>query len=93
MDDALIFTRVASQALVFGAGNEACVRVAWDGFRHLGLWSRPGGDFLCVEPWHGYDSSPEDPDELAAKPGIMVLPPGDEARFALTITPLAGILR
>jgi len=91
--DALIFTRLASDALEFGVGTEPCVRVAWEGFRHLGLWSRPGGDFLCVEPWHGYDSSPEDPDELAAKPGIIVLPPGDEAKFALTITPLTGLSR
>jgi len=91
--DALIFTRIASNALAFGVGNEPCVRVAWEGFRHLGLWSRPGGDFLCVEPWHGYDSSPEDPDDLAAKPGIIILPPGEEARFALTITPLTGLLR
>ena len=91
--DALIFTRLASHALAFGVGGDACVRVAWDGFRHLGLWSRPGGDFLCVEPWHGYDSSPEDPAELVAKPGILVLAPGDEARFAMTITPLEGLLR
>ena len=92
-EDALIFTRVASQALVFGVGDEGCVRVAWEGFRHLGLWSRPGGDFLCVEPWHGYDSSPQDPDELVAKPGIIVLAPNAEARFALTLAQLAGVLR
>ncbi|MFZ4532457.1 MAG: aldose 1-epimerase family protein [Alsobacter sp.] len=91
--DALIFTRIASHGLEFGVGIEPCVRVAWEGFRHLGLWSRPGGDFLCVEPWHGYDSSPEDPDELAAKPGIIMLEPGDVSRFALMISPCAGLSR
>ena len=27
------------------------MEVAWDGFRDLGVWSREGGDFVCIEPW------------------------------------------
>ena len=31
--------------------------MSWEGFRELGVWSKPtGAPFVCIEPWHGYVS-------------------------------------
>lgn len=57
------------------------VTVGWDsGFPNLGIWSRPDAGLLCIEPWHGM-ASPEGFDgEFMAKPGLMLIPPGERRR-------------
>ena len=52
---------------------------------HLGIWTKPGAGFLCIEPWQGY-ASPEDFDgELAEKPGIVWVEPGMARNFDMRI--------
>jgi galactose mutarotase-like enzyme len=82
--DALIFKPVHSGSVRYEAEG-AALTVAWEGFGELGIWSRQGGDFVCIEPWHGY-ASPEDFDgEFAEKPGLMHLQPGETRRLAITV--------
>ena len=75
-DDAVILDPVASHSVVYAAGaNAPRLAMSWSGFRQLGIWSKPGADFLCLEPWHGF-ASPEGFDgEFSEKPGLMHLPP------------------
>lgn len=47
--DALILPDLASSSVRYTAPGAPAVEVAWDGFRQLGLWSREGGDFLCID--------------------------------------------
>ena len=49
----MILRDVASRGVRFdhGAGS---VRVAWRNLPDLGLWTKPGAPFLCIEPWAGY---------------------------------------
>jgi hypothetical protein len=50
------------------------------------LWSKAGGDFLCIEPWYGY-ASPEGFDgPFETKPGLMHIASGASERFTLHIT-------
>ena len=75
-EDALILDPVASTALRYGAPGTETVAFAWGGFPQLGIWTRPGMDLLCLEPWHGV-SDPVDYDgDISGKPGMMILPPG-----------------
>ena len=57
--DAIILPTTASRSVRYSAPGSPAVELAWDGFRELGIWSREGGDFVCIEPWHG-TASPED---------------------------------
>jgi galactose mutarotase-like enzyme len=83
--DALIFKPVHSGSVRYEAEG-AGLTVAWENFGELGIWSRRGGDFVCIEPWHGY-ASPEDFDgDFAEKPGLMHLKPGETRRLAITVT-------
>ncbi|WP_247886927.1 aldose 1-epimerase family protein [Azospirillum sp. SYSU D00513] len=88
-EDAVILDRPASRSVRYGAPGTPAIILSWDGFEELGIWSKPGGDFLCIEPWRGH-ASPEDFDrEFRDKPGLMHIPPGEERSLAYTIT-LAG---
>ena len=83
--DALIFKPVRSRSLRYEA-EDVALGVAWEGFPELGIWSRRGGDFVCIEPWHGF-ASPQDFDgAFADKPGLMHLAPGEARTLAITVT-------
>lgn len=87
--DALIFDRLRSRSLRFEAEGGPSIEVAWEGFPHLGLWAKPdpGPTFLCLEPWQGF-ASPSDWDgEIADKPGIALLAPGETRTWSYTLTP------
>lgn len=76
--DALIFDHMSSRSVRYQAPGAPTVEISWEGFRQLGIWSRAGGDFLCIEPWHGF-ASPEDFDgEFVHKPGLMLVAPGEQ---------------
>lgn len=67
------FTRLALRS----RRSERFVRLRFDGFPFLGLWTKgEGAPFVCIEPWHGVASSVGDAGELARKEGIMTLTPG-----------------
>jgi len=75
-DDALILDRPASRAVRFTAPGAPGLEVAWEGFAELGLWMKPGADFLCIEPWCGYASPVGFDGDFADKPGLLLIPPG-----------------
>ncbi|MCW3474111.1 aldose 1-epimerase family protein [Limobrevibacterium gyesilva] len=75
-DDAIILDRPASNAVRFTAPDGPAIDVVWDGFPELGIWSRPGVDLLCIEPWRGMSSPVAFAGEFMEKPGLMLIPPG-----------------
>jgi galactose mutarotase-like enzyme len=59
--------------------------VSFDALPHLGIWTRPGAGFVCIEPWQGY-ASPKDFDgELRDKPGILSIAPGTTRQLEMRI--------
>jgi galactose mutarotase-like enzyme len=74
--DAIILDRPASHSVRFAADRGPSIEMSWDGFRELGIWSKPGGvPFLCIEPWHGFASPVEFDGEFTVKPGLMLIAP------------------
>lgn len=94
--DALILPGLASRSLRYVAlapdGRPLrALTVAWDGYRDLGLWSKPGGaPFLCIEPWFGTASPLGWQGEFAQKPGLMHLAPGESRELVWSVTLEAG---
>lgn len=84
------FDTLRSRAVWFGRPGERGLRVGFANSPHLGIWTRPGAPFLCIEPWQGLAAEEGGSQELADRPGALVLSPGDKAVFPLTIT--AGVL-
>ncbi len=87
--DALIFLAPRSRSVHYGPLDPPGGRgltVDFGGMPQLGLWSKPGAPFLCIEPWSGY-ASPEGFDgDVADKPGMTVLAPGESRTFAMRVT-------
>ncbi|UOG74139.1 aldose 1-epimerase family protein [Hymenobacter tibetensis] len=78
------FTHVTLRSRRSGRG----VRVRFDGFPYLGLWTKgPGARFVCIEPWQGIASATTDSGELAEKEGILTLQPNQEfvASYSITV--------
>ena len=76
-DDAVILDRLASTSVRYAADHGPSIEVSWEGFRELGVWSKPGGaPFVCIEPWHGTASPVDFDGEFADKPGLMHIAPG-----------------
>jgi len=86
-EDALLFLEPRSQGLRFEAEAGPSLALRWEGFPHLGLWTRPdpGPAYLCIEPWAGHASPADWDGDFAAKPGSFVLPPGTERTWSLTV--------
>lgn len=52
----------------------------------LGIWTKAGAPFLCIEPWWGWADELSSTGNLYEKAGIHVLAPGKSERFAYHIT-------
>jgi len=83
-DDALIWTPVESRGLTYGAAGAPQLRVEWDA-PMLGVWTRPGAAFVCVEPWWGHADPAGFDGEIWDKPGILRLAPGERREFGMRV--------
>jgi galactose mutarotase-like enzyme len=85
-DDAIIFDQLASTAVTYAAKAGPSIRVSWNGFPQLGVWSKLGTTLLCIEPWRGFASPEEFDGEFSDKPGLMHLAPGAQRTFNYRIS-------
>jgi galactose mutarotase-like enzyme len=83
--DAIVMDRIRSSSVRYGAPGAPSVDVAWSGFEQLGIWSKPGGDFVCIEPWDGYASPADFNGDFCEKPGLMHVAPGQSKQFEIRI--------
>jgi galactose mutarotase-like enzyme len=85
VDDALIFQHPVSRGVTYSSASGPSIRIEFPDMPNLGVWSKPGAGFVCIEPWHGY-AAPEDFDgELRDKEGSLSVAPGASVSFAITI--------
>lgn len=83
-DGALVFDTLASRSVLYGG----TIRVDFPRMPHLGIWTKPGAGYVCIEPWQGH-ASPEGFDgELADKPGVVAIAPGTTNSFAMSLNVL-----
>lgn len=83
--DALIFDQLRSRAVRYSAPGSLGLELHWEGFQHLGLWTKPGAGFLCIEPWAGLPSPVDFDGEFSTKPGVMILEPGERRAFSWSV--------
>jgi galactose mutarotase-like enzyme len=50
-----------------------CVTVEYKDFPYLGLWAKPGADFICIEPWLGISDTHDTDQNFKTKEGILKL--------------------
>jgi galactose mutarotase-like enzyme len=84
--DALVFLAPASRSLHYGPEKGRGLRVDFADMPQLGIWSKPGAPFVCVEPWSGYASPADFAGDIAEKPGMTSIAPGASRSFAMQVT-------
>jgi galactose mutarotase-like enzyme len=62
------------------------VKVDFPEFPHLGFWSEPGEEFICIEPWQGMDDH-EEQEPFDQKVGVVALEAGAIDRRTIRVTP------
>lgn len=85
-DDALILDRPASRRVRFTAPGGPHVELAWEGFEQIGIWSRAGAEFFCIEPWHGFADPVGFAGPFTEKPGLLHIAPGETATLSLSMS-------
>ena len=85
-NDALVWNNIRSDHVVYGASEGAQLRIDFPDTPMLGVWTRPGAHYVCVEPWHGIADPEGFIGDFRDKPGIFEVAPGGEKRIALRIT-------
>ena len=83
--DALVFDRLQSRKLSYGPPAGRALDIGFAQMPHLGIWSKPGAGFVCIEPWQGFASPVGFDGELAEKPGIVSIPPHSTQVFDLLV--------
>ena len=75
-EDALIFKNLNSRKVtLLSKQNGKIVTVSYPDFNYLGIWAKPNGNFVCIEPWLGIADHEGTNQIIEEKEAIMDLEP------------------
>lgn len=83
--DALIWDELQSRRLKWGVPGRPCLDISFPDTPWLGLWQKPGANYLCIEPWAGMADPESFEGDIWMKPGIIRLAPGAQREFHLNV--------
>lgn len=83
--DALVFKHLKSNEVVLKHQNKNILKVNYDNFPYLGIWTKENAPFLCIEPWCGLADVVTHNGNLEDKEGINHLPAGEDFLRAIRI--------
>ena len=90
LDDVMIFDEIKSRAVTYGSDEGPRIRVGFPDAPYLGIWTKPGAHFICIEPWHGVTDRQGFSGDFRDKEGVFVLPAGNTRQTTMTITLQGG---
>ncbi|MBN8848712.1 MULTISPECIES: aldose 1-epimerase family protein [unclassified Sphingomonas] len=88
-DDALIWDRLHSDRVTYQGATGPRLEIAFSDTPMLGIWTKPGAHFICIEPWHGIADPAGFTGDFRDKPGVFEVAPGAAKRIAMRVTLLA----
>lgn len=88
-NDALVFRNIRSTQISL-AHQRLGTRLSVDtgGAPHLGIWAKPGAEFVCIEPWWGHADFSNASDAFAEKASIQSLPAKEIFSSSIEIHPV-----
>ncbi|MDN4633661.1 aldose 1-epimerase family protein [Sphingomonas sp. PsM26] len=86
VDDALIFDQLNSRRVTYGAAEGPQLEIAFVDFPTLGVWTKPGAQFICIEPWHGFSDPVGFAGDIREKPGSFEVAPGASRMLSMSIS-------
>jgi galactose mutarotase-like enzyme len=88
-DDVLIFDQVKSRSVIYGTDHGPRLRVSFPDAPYLGIWTKPGAHFICIEPWHGITDCQGFSGDFKEKTGVFLVPAGGALATTMAITLMA----
>jgi galactose mutarotase-like enzyme len=85
-DDALVWTGLNSCALSYGVPDGPHLDIAFPDTPDLGIWTKPGAGFICIEPWAGHADPQDYANDFRDKPGVIEIAPGAQASFRMDVS-------
>jgi galactose mutarotase-like enzyme len=85
-NDVVIFDALRSRTATYGAETGPKIQVSFAGSPYFGLWTKPGAQFICIEPWHGIADPEGFSGEFAEKPGVFSVAPGAATPIEMIIS-------
>lgn len=85
-DDALIWRTLRSRGCLYGAEAGPQLRVDWSDMPSLGIWTKPGAPYVCIEPWAGIADRADFDGEIWDKPGMHRLARGESLSHWMRVT-------
>jgi galactose mutarotase-like enzyme len=83
--DALVFKQLKSNEVVLKNKDKSILKVNFDHFPYLGIWTKENAPFLCIEPWCGIADAINHNGNLEDKEGMIHLPVGEDFLRAIRI--------
>ena len=85
--DALVFRTLKSRGVTLTSSlHDRKIRVDFPGHDVLMFWTKPGADYICIEPWCNAPDLLDSDMQIEHKPGCIRLAPGETADRTHTIT-------
>jgi galactose mutarotase-like enzyme len=85
-DDVVIFDEIHSRSVTYGADEGPRIRVSYPDAPYLGLWTKPGANFICIEPWQGVADPEAFSADFRAKPGVFTVAAGAARSIKMALT-------
>jgi galactose mutarotase-like enzyme len=85
-DDAVIFDQLRSHRVRYGTAAAPRIELSLGDAPYLGIWTRPGSGFICIEPWHGIADPQAFSGDFTAKPGVFTVAEGTSRSIDMRIT-------
>ena len=86
--DALVFKNLRSRVVTIkSTQHDETLTVEFPHFNYLGIWAKPGADFVCIEPWLGCADTEGKQVDISEKEAIQKLHVGHvfEAAYFLSV--------
>ena len=85
-EGAIVMDKLRSRSLTYVSPLGKSIHFEFPSMPHLGIWSKPGAGFVCIEPWQGYAAEEGFTGELSEKLGTIMIGPGAARKFSMRIT-------
>jgi len=84
--DALVFKNLKSnQVTLVNKTEGSLITLAFKDFPYLGIWSKPGAPFVCIEPWLGFADSQNTTQRIEEKEAVIHLAPKENFSASYSI--------
>lgn len=84
--DVVIFDEFRSRSVTYGAAAGPRIQVSYPNAAYLGVWTKPGANFICIEPWRGIADPVGFSGDFTVKPGVFTVAPGEAQSLEMAIT-------